>query len=413
MATTLQNRRRIPAVVMVGVVAFALIGAIAPAHAEQGPDEPPEQQLSAEEVEDLLSQTVNDTLYETIAALEAAGIGGIGNEFPNHFAAWRVSDDGKTLEVFYNSTGDQVAVKALVTQVEKVASTAPMEVMAVAVDFDPAARSNLAQRISADAEGWADQLGLGGIGRVDFDTITGDVTIVATDETVTPSSIEIEGTPVSVVGDRGEVKFQNRAVDGAPWTGGAKLRFDTSSGGADCTLGFTWVRWDTSEVMGGTADHCYSLGGGNPYYYNGSALVGYRHFYSTARDSMLLRSSPQNQFRPSVFVGDAVTWDSRYVHSAVASPPVGTPIALSAARSGLHVGTILSSTTYSGGRGPFQYTTVSACLDGDSGGPWLTTLANGRAVAHGQHVGIIGSNCLYMQVTLISAALSATLATQP
>lgn len=80
------------------------------------------------------------------------------------------------------------------------------------------------------------------------------------------------------------------------------------------------------------------------------------------------------------------------------------------------MGTILSETRYYQGAGPFRLTTVDACMGGDSGGPWLTTRNDGKAIAHGQHFGYFTVSgivrCAYMPVTPISAELSASLMTQ-
>lgn len=406
----------------VGAAAVLSLAVMPVAAAEPSPDaEDGGQRLSPAEVEALLDQTVNGPLVDATAAIEKQGIGGVGDNFPSIFAGFEVVNDGKQLNVLYNANGDNQVLADFLARVEAVGSTADLKVSAVPVDFDPQQRAELARKISADSEGWAEQLGVSSVSSVRFDTVSGEVSIVTTDESIARrvEVLEVEGVPVSVVVDTtAEAAPQNRAVDSAPWTGGTRIRYSGSPNPTDCTLGFNWRKWGTTEAMGSTANHCYSATGAS-HWYNGvtsPSFIGQRYYYNVAKDTMLLRSSPQGQFQARVWVGDAVTNDSRAVHTGQATEPVGTAIALSAAVSGLHVGTILSTTDYYQGWGPFRHTTVSACRGGDSGGPWLTTRTDGKAIGHGQHFGYFTVNglkrCSYMPVTPISAALSATLMTQ-
>ncbi|WP_448003590.1 hypothetical protein [Agromyces bauzanensis] len=311
----------------------------------------------------LLAQTVNDPLVATIAALEANGVGGVGNKFPAHFAGVEVINDGDQINVLYNADGDPHVLASFLSEVEAVASGATLKVLPVPVAFDPQQRAKIAQQIAADSKAWAVRLGLSSVSGVNFNTVSGEISILTPDEAVARASniIEVDGVPVSVLGGAEKGVPQNRAVDYAPWSAGAWLRIGTQPGGADCTLGFTWKKWGTGEVMGGGANHC-SIQTGSNNWFNGDKWVGTRYYYSFQTDSMLLRSPTKGQFSASVFVGDVVTNDIRDVHGAVATEPVGGAVALSGARSGLHVGTILADTRYDeSGRGPFRLTTIDAC----------------------------------------------------
>lgn len=414
------SRRRLTnvgAMAALGASMMLLASAVTPVNAAQSAGEPDaeSQPTTRAEVDAIMAPTVNDPLVNATAALEDAGIGGVWNKFPSVFAGFELVEDGKRLNVLYNSTGDAKTVETFLAVVDRAASVATLAVVAVPVDFDPLHRSALAQKISADSDAWAERLNLKSISSVGLDTVSGELSIVTADDVSpdVPSIVEIEGVPVTLIRDRAATATpQNRSVDSAPWTGGTRLSVSSSSLSTYCTAGFNWRKWGTTEQMGSTAEHC-SAGAQQSLFYNSGVLLGQRYYYNVTKDTMLLRSSPQGQFQAKVWVGSTVTSDSRSVHDAQSSEPVGGAIALSGGRSGLNVGTILSTVSWWEGTGPYRRTTVTACQPGDSGGPWLTTRNDGKAIAHGQHWGLfndsIGYNCAYMPVTPISAALSASI----
>lgn len=414
------SRRRLTnfgAMAALGASMVLLASAVTPVNAAESADErgAESQPTTRAEVDAIMAPTVNDPLADATAALEAVGIGGVGDKFPSLFAGFEVVEDGKRLNVLYNSTGDAKTVETFLALVDQVTSVAALDVVAVPVDFDPVQRSALAQKISADSDGWAERLGLKSLSNVSFNTVSGEVLIVTADD-VSPdvrSVVEIEGVPVSIIRDgTATAGPQNRTVDSAPWTGGSRLSLSSSDTSLFCTAGFNWRKWGTTEEMGSTAEHCFT-GSQQSYWYNSGVLLGQRYYYNVAYDTMLLRSSPQGQFQAKVWVGSTVTSDRRSVHNAQSSEPVNGAIALSGGKTGLTVGTILPILSYYQGTGPYRRTTVTACQLGDSGGPWLTTRNDGKAIAHGQHWGVfndsLGYNCSYMSVTRISAALSASI----
>ena len=152
-------------------------------------DEDGGQGLSPARAEALLDQTVNDPLLDATAAIEKQGIGGVGDEFPSIFAGF--------------ANGDSQVLADFLTRVEAVAATADLAVSPVPVDFDPQQRAEIARKISADSEGWAERLGVSSVSSVRFDTVSGEVSIVTTDESLAPGMevLEVEGVPVSVVVD--------------------------------------------------------------------------------------------------------------------------------------------------------------------------------------------------------------------
>ncbi|MGR2753848.1 hypothetical protein [Agromyces arachidis] len=213
------SARGVTGLTAVGATAALLSLAVAPvAAAEPTPDpEDGGQRLSPAEVEAILDQTVNDPLVDATASLEKVGIGGVGDQFPSVFAGFEVVNHGKQLNVLYNASGDEQALRSFLTRVEAVASsTAVPKVSPIPVDFDPQQRAELARKISADSEGWAERIGVSSVSSVMFDTVSGEVSIVTADESAAARSsvVEIEGVPVSVVSDAtAEAAPQNRAVE--------------------------------------------------------------------------------------------------------------------------------------------------------------------------------------------------------
>jgi hypothetical protein len=289
------------------------------------------------------------------------------------------------------------------------------------VDYDVTALGELAQEISANAE-WADIFEVDKIVGAAVDEPHAGILVYTWGEAPT-GVVFVGAVPVRFEGGV-RVSFQNRSADSAPFTGGDTIT-TSSGGGSVCTMGFVWRKWGTSERLGGGAEHCYTATGDSTWW-NGSTFVGTRAFGNASVDSMLLRSSPTSTFQPRVWVGGGPTtsvW--RPVTGAIGTPSNGAVVALSGAVSSAPggaplVGNNISNNHYYGGIGPFTETTVTGCLDGDSGAPWLTTTTSAEAIAHGQHGGLVYHpvtgdpwRCFYMPVVNTSAALAASILIAP
>ena len=271
--------------------------------------------------------------------------------------------------------------------------------------------------MSLEPAKWAAQLGLANVTATGVDPDTGEVIVYTSGRLSTPVHRVVESgelgsgpVPVRVATSRGEFVEQSRLDDSAPWSGGGKLQPTTSlAAQAYCTMGFVWKKWGSGELMGSTAEHCYEA---QHYtnWYNYGTYVGVRYYYDTQADAMFLRSSPASQFNPNVFVGDQYTTTLRWVVGASGGPILNAPVALSGGNSGLTVGHITGWGTYYLGKGPIVMTSLSTCIPGDSGSPWLTTESDGDVIAHGQHLGIFNGSCGFIHVQTISAALSASIA---
>lgn len=209
------------------------------------------QHLSATETEVVLAQTVNDPLVDATAALEAAGVGGVKNEFAEVFAGVEVVNAGAQLRVYYNVNATDSVIEDFLSRVRAVAATSDMQVLLQPVSFDPQRRSELAREISANGEEWAKRLGIPVVSSVSFDTVSGQISIVTPDSDFAGGlvGLEVEGIPVSIVADGGtKVVPQNRSVDAAPWTGGSRLKYLGSTNATDCTMGFNYAELSSGNL---------------------------------------------------------------------------------------------------------------------------------------------------------------------
>lgn len=405
-----------------GVTGLILMGVLMPVPATGAPNVslPDNAADSArEEADRVLAQIpFKDELPAVSARLDKAGI---FTKFPDVYGSAKVDPTTGVLTVSYDGATNPESARLFLDQLNTVSQRAELKIQAVDAGFSSAGRSELARKIATGHKAWAPQLGLRDIVGAEVNAETGGITVYTSEpasELGNRAAASAEGVAVSVVGSSGAVEFQSRVDDYAPWTGGARIRHDSvATGPAECTLGFTWRKNQSGELMGSTAEHCFEETGYSNWY-NWGAFVGTRYYYSNVRDTTLLRGSPQSSFSASVFVGSATTSDIRDVNNAQPSPIVGGAIALSGGISGLTVGENLATGFYAqSGEGPMVRTSVSTCAGGDSGSPWLTTLAgSGDAVAHGQHVGRVSVGgqwqCLYMPVFAIASALTATIATR-
>jgi len=216
---------------------------------------------------------------------------------------------------------------------------------------------------------------------------------------------------LQILESAGDGVFESRTDDHAPWTAGAAI----DSTNYICTLGWTWRKWSTNEVVGSTARHCTELA-----WYNNGTYVGTVFQSKQSADSAIMRGST---YSPSVFVGNQTTNDIRAVVGFRATWAVGDAVAMSGRTTGLNVTTVRIPTyTLPSCGGPAAG--VSGVLmqahvtdDGDSGGPWLTTQSGtGNVIAHGQHVGhgcatgYTGS--FFVKVNSISSAQGVSLLVQ-
>lgn len=391
-----------------------------PAFALEGKSTPGEDLDSSAEVDRVMATVpFRDELPEVTQAM---GEMGLFADFPTVYASTTMDPDSGVLTVSYNEKADAATVTAFLGRLEKVATNSELEIKSDGVGFASAERVEAARSIAQDSKSWASKLGLDDIVGTDVDPATGAV-LVFTSEPVeqarVPSPAFVGSIPIAVQGSSGGVDLQDRVDDYAPWTGGARIRHDSvATAPAECTLGFTWRKNETGELMGSTAEHCYEETGWS-FWYNWGTFAGNRYYYNSVRDTTLLRGSPVGSFSASVFVGAATTGVIRDVNSAQPSVVINGAVALSGGISGLTVGSNISAGFFDSytGKGPMVRTTVSSCSAGDSGSPWLTTLSgSGDAVAHGQHVGRItvagAYQCLYMPVSVIAPALTATIATR-
>lgn len=209
------------------------------------------------------------------------------------------------------------------------------------------------------------------------------------------------------------VSDESRTADIAPFSGGAKI---VSSTGV-CTMGFTWTPWGSTTNVGSTARHCANLN-----WYNNGNSVGTVTSSFPGPDSAFITGKT---YDPSVFVGGVNTITIRKVVGVDTSWSNGDAVAMSGATSGLNTAYVdkpayhRPASCSSQGQahwGVLMRTHVTA--GGDSGGPWLTTLAgSGNAIAHGQHVGrgcVAGSEgSFFIRLTDISSSQQASIALYP
>ncbi|WP_137845832.1 hypothetical protein [Microbacterium sp. 2FI] len=238
-------------------------------------------------------------------SLEKASIVGANSRFGELVAQVEVRPDGG-LEIRYWS-GHALA-KGLVTAATQTAKSTSLPISLVPVDWDPQQVFESARELSANDPTTLRATGLSSVDSVSIDTRTGELTVYSNDAVA--ATISVDGVNAEV--ETGvKTVLQNRQDDAAPWSGGAVLRTDSSlSTAPHCTAGFNWRKWTTGEIMGSTAEHCYESSGVTTWK-NYGVTVGSRYYYNTARDTFLMRSAPQSQFNPNVFVGAANTNDVR------------------------------------------------------------------------------------------------------
>lgn len=240
------------------------------------------------------------------------------------------------------------------------------------------------------------------------------------------TSFEYRGIPVIVTELGGDtIVGQTRLADNTPYYAGDRLNY---SQGPLCTSGFSWVIWSSGSVKGSTAEHCYRMSGHTTYYNNGS-LFGNRFapIYGSQGDAMLITPSPGRTFAARVWVGTTASGASFPVVGA-SSLPVGAPVALHASFGTPFVTTVAAGPTAILFQTPLgnypiynlikTWASDANCINGDSGGPWITDNGAGKATAHGQHFGVISagngiSYCYFVDINTISAALQSTLLTAP
>lgn len=336
---------------------------------------------------------------------------GLLTDLPDVYAGLVLDTERMVLLVKYDRGAADSQVEAFLDRLARVPGTDDISILADPVLFNEAEMAGFALEIATDSGEWANRLGLAVITGASVDSRSGQVVVYSSDD-VRSSSVVVDAIPIRIHGSEEGPEEQSRYDDSAPWPGGTNIRIDSSLGSADCTMGFTWRKGGSNELMGSTAEHCYE-GTGVSTWYNQGTVVGTRYHTSYVRDTFLFRSSPRSRFNPNVWVGSPTTTDLRWVVGAQPTPVIGGAVALSGANSGLHAGTNLENNHFTpSGKGPMTITSVTECVGGDSGGPWLTTQVDGVVIAHGQHYGrfVTSHQCLYVPVTPISAALSASIA---
>lgn len=166
-----------------------------------------------------------------------------------------------------------------------------------------------------------------------------------------------------------------------------------------------------------TADHCAVAGGLT--WKTAGVSWGTGIQSDPVKDAILMRAATGSSFNTATaWVGGPTTTVLRRVYAATASPAIGDTVALSGATSGLGNGTIVKTDFSVSGVQPIVLVNYTGCMDGDSGGPWLTTQAGtGYVKAWGQHEGKFlysgAYYCGFMPLNPISAALQASILINP
>lgn len=356
----------------------------------------------SEETASVLDSVSQDDVINSMLALEKVGAIGAEGVYDGLYLGSELVD-GDTIVVRYNNTAE--AARKFESLVRAAAEEAPLKIELRGVAVDPGALNRLAAEVSAGDSTKLRALGVTGVSAVGIDDTTGELTVQVSGKTPRSAAV-IDGVKVNFA-PSATVDFQSRQLDSNPWSGGALLN------GGRCTAGFNWKKWSSGEVMGSSAEHCFEATNISTWK-NGAANWGTRYYYSKPVDAFLSRSNPQGQYSATAFLGGPSSNDFRKVTTASADVSGGV-VAFGGGVSGLSAGKNTSFTFYASGKGPFRLTTVTSCVGGDSGGPWLTTHSNRTINAIGQHGGYYddGSRrgCFYMPVTKISGALSASIYT--
>lgn len=353
---------------------------------------------------------------------------GMFSAYTDVYAGSAFLEDGHTLEVYYSEQAPTERVEAFLAAVAEGErhNTSNFTLQLTPVPASQDVLHGLAREISADEAGaWSARLGVEGISFVNTKPETGTVEVGAVGDapSSTASELTIDGVSVTIrpgIPDGPAIIEQSRDDDVAPWSGGASLRPNTTqSSSAFCTAGFNWRRWSTGERYSSTADHCYA-NGSRPSWYNWGTLLGTVFLYSDQVDTVMLRTSPQSQVNPNVFVGNNNTTTVRWVTAVSGGPSVSEVVALSGGNSGLTATTVVATGTFDAGVGPMATTAMTTCVGGDSGSPVLTTSSSAsgsNVTAHGQHKGewdedhTWAGQCVFLPVISISAALSVSILT--
>lgn len=305
---------------------------------------PPPGALTVDSPEFIAAMETAQKQQETKEALDQYGI---LTGFPELRAGGGWVEGEDLLVVQYDRGADPARLAQFLAATETAAGLElPFDVEYRPVDFNEAELTDLAEEISLDANGsWSDRLEVDSIMVTYPDTETGGVVVeaVGAQPAGGAPALRSAGVPIAVV----DVEAENAPVllsrlrDSAPWIGGLHLQPNAlEKTTAYCTMGFTWRKWGTGELFGGTANHCWDEDEGDKQpWYNWGVRVGGRSWASVARDTMLLRSGPASDFRRSVFVGHKWTTDARPVVGAEGTPEPADVVALSGGNSGLNVGT--------------------------------------------------------------------------
>ena len=157
---------------------------------------------------------------------------------------------------------------------------------------------------------------------------------------------------------------ESRVDDYQPYTAGAAI--DSANYG--CTLGFTWKRWGSGQIVGSTARHCIDVS-----WYNNGTYVGTVFQSKPGVDSAIMSGT---SYSPTVFVGNQTTNVVRRVVAIDTAWGAGDSVAMSGRTTGLTVATVkmptytlpsCAGTTYSGMSGVLMNQHYTD--HGDSGGP--------------------------------------------
>jgi len=370
---------------------------------------------------------------------------GLRTDHPEVWAETITEHDKQQLVVQYDRTADPAKLTAfleILTALENERWTYRIlgedvdrdsyRIVGRAVDFNFEDLYQQSRTMVEERETWAPLLGVADIVFSHPDIRTGEVVIYTSQTEVQQVGMKF-GVPIRIVGGSGGLEVQlTRFADAKPYSGGAALVTSKSMLSTNplilCTMGFTWKKNQTGELMGGTAGHCYYEANVSTWY-NGGNMVGTRAFYNNPSDGMLLRSSPTGGFAANMWVGESNSNKPRLKVKATYVSGVDGAVARSGARTGqttpaTTVQTVGATAPHSHVANviftPITVTWDQTCASGDSGAPWFSTFASdGQAKAHGQHLGRFRPTaqteryCAYIPVAAQAAALTATVALSP
>ena len=162
-------------------------------------------------VDGMLQQVVDDTMIETMTALEDAGAIGPNSQFADLYLGSELVDPG-TLVIRYNAKSPKA--EEFAKNVTDASKSAPLKLELAGVNLDPGALRLLAADISAGGDQWLQALGVRDIQAVEINELTGELTVQTSGE-ASRAKLAVEGVMIAIDGGA-TVDFQSRTVDSKP-----------------------------------------------------------------------------------------------------------------------------------------------------------------------------------------------------